>query len=109
MRLQPLAQDDVAGTLAGCELRAFVAQRMGIDAIPEMFAGSEQHRPDGQMQLVNQPSAQVLADGGYAAPEPNIAAARGGLRKLEGGMNTARDEVKFRTSGHFQRRSRVVR
>lgn len=74
---------------------------MGIDAIPEMFAGSKQHRPDGQMQLVNQPSAQILANGGYAAPEPNIAAARRGVRKIEGGMNTVSDEVEFCSARHF--------
>lgn len=45
-------------------------KRAGRD---ELRAGSEQHGPDGQMQLVNQASAQILTDSGYAAPEPMIA------------------------------------
>src|SRR5258708_16818239 len=74
-----------------------------------MLPGTEQDRPDGEMQLVDQGGAQILPNGGYAAAEADVAASRCGLRLLQGGANAFGDEAKLRTSRHPERRPRVMR
>src|SRR5271155_3553791 len=61
------------------------------------------------MQLVNQGGAQVLANGGYAAAEADVTAARCNGRLLQSGLNTFRHKAKLRTSGHPERCPRVMR
>src|SRR5574341_35092 len=61
------------------------------------------------MQFVNQAGAQILSNGGYAAAEADVAAARCHGRLLQGGVNAFGDKAKLRTSRHLQRRPRVMR
>lgn len=64
------------GTSAGDVLDALVAQRTDIDTVQQVFARTEKHGRDGQLQLVHKGSAQILPDCGDAATQPNVAAAR---------------------------------
>src|SRR5436309_3867819 len=104
-----LAQKDVGRAFARDGLRAFIAQATHIDAVQEMLPGTEQDRPDGEMQLVDQAGAQILPDGGYAAAEADVAAVRCSARLLQGGVNAFGDKAKLRTSRHPERRPRVMR
>src|SRR5467141_534836 len=61
------------------------------------------------MQLVDQPGAQILPDGGYAATEAHVARARRGARLLQSGVNAFGDKAKLRPSRHPERRPRVMR
>src|ERR1700686_1663623 len=82
---------------------------MHIDTAPEMLAGSKQDRPNGQMQVVNQASTQLLTDSGYSASDANIAATRCGSGQLQSGMNALSDKMKIRAPSHSERRPRVMR
>src|SRR5882762_11018037 len=75
-----LAQKDVGRAFARNVLRAFIAQGAHIDVVQEMLPGTEQDRPDGEMQFVNQGGAQILPNSGYAATEADVAAVRRGAR-----------------------------
>src|SRR6202795_5209104 len=61
------------------------------------------------MQLVNQGGAQILPNGGYAAAEAHVAAARRSGSLLQSGVNAFGDKAKLRTSRHPERRPRVMR
>src|ERR1700694_5301876 len=61
------------------------------------------------MQLINQGSAQILPNSGYAATEADVAAARCGGRLLQSGVYAFGDKAKLRTSRHPKRRPRVMR
>src|SRR3989454_884575 len=103
------AQEDVGRSFARDGLHDLVAQGTHIDAVQEMLPGTEQDRPDGEMQLVNQACAQILPDSGYAAAEADVAAVRCSARLLQGGVNAFGDEAKLRPSRHPERRPRVMR
>src|ERR1700736_2336952 len=61
------------------------------------------------MQLINQGSAQILPNSGYAATDADVAAARCNGRLLQSGVNAFGDKAKLRTSRHPKRRPRVMR
>src|SRR5258708_6896939 len=107
-RSRGLAQEHVGRTLARDALRAFIAQSTHIDVVQEMLPGTEQDRPDGEMQLVDQGGAQILPNGGYAATEAHVAAARCSGRLLQSGLNAFGHETKLRTSRHPERRPRMM-
>src|SRR5260221_10544136 len=69
-----------------------------------MLPGTKQDRSDGEMQLVNQGGAQILANSGHAATEADVAAARCSGRLLQSGLNASGDKAKLRTSRHLKRR-----
>src|SRR4030095_4111755 len=102
-----LAQKHMCRTFAGDILRALVAQNAHVDVSKEMLSRAEQDGPDGEMQLVDQPCAQVLANRGNAAAEADVTTSSCGLRLLQCGMNALDDEPKLRTSGHPERRARM--
>ena len=58
-------------------LDAVVARRVG-EILEEPFASPEHDWDDGEVQLVDEAGAQVLLDGGRAAPEPHVLPACGG-------------------------------
>src|SRR5258708_6220591 len=74
-----------------------------------MLAGTEQDRPHRKMQLVDQRGAQILANGGHAAPEAHVTAACGGLCLLQGGVYALGDKTEFGAPRHPDRRPRVMR
>jgi hypothetical protein len=43
-----------------------MARRTHIDVVQEMLSGTEQNRPDGEMQLVNRPGEETLPNSAYA-------------------------------------------
>src|SRR5438477_2335716 len=61
------------------------------------------------MQLINQGSAQILPNSGYAATDADVAAARCSGRLLQSGVNAFGDKAKLRTSRHPKRIQRVMR
>src|ERR1700682_207615 len=61
------------------------------------------------MQLINQGSAQILPNSGYAATDADVAAARCNGRLLQSGVNAFGDKAKLRTSRHPKRRPRGMR
>src|SRR5947207_6277403 len=73
-----------------------------------MLAGTEQDGPDGEMQLVDQGGAQILADNGDAAAEADVAGARCSPCQLQSGVDTFRDEAKLRSSVHLEWRPRMM-
>jgi len=64
------------GAAASNMLDAFVAQRTHIDAAQQMFSSTQEDGRDGQVQLVNKGSPQILPNCGYAAAQPDVATAR---------------------------------
>ena len=52
------------GTSARDVLYALISQRTDIDTVQEMFPSTEQDGRDGQVQLVNEGSAQILPNRG---------------------------------------------
>src|SRR5262245_37324051 len=73
-----------------------------------MLPGTEQDRPHGQVQLVDQARAQILPNRGYSASHTDVTPARGGACLLQRRMNAFRDEPKLRPSRHLERRSRMM-
>src|SRR6266850_6969795 len=88
---------------------ALVAQGARVDVVQEVLAGSQQDWPDREMQLVDQPGAQELADRGHAAAEPDVAVARGGSRQLERDVNSVGNEIEYSAALHRDRRPRMMR
>src|SRR5258706_15957701 len=80
-----------------------------MDVVQEMLPETEQDGRDGEMQLVDQGGAQILPNGGYAAAEAHVAAARRSARLPQSGVNAFGDKAKLRTSRHPERRPRVMR
>src|SRR2546423_12216402 len=105
----PLAQEDVGRAVARDVLRAFIAQGAHVDVVQEMLAETEQDGPDGEMQLVDQGGAEILADSGDAAAEADVAGARCSPCLLQRGVDTFRDEAKLRSSVHPEWRPRMMR
>ena len=61
------------------------------------------------MHLIDEPSIQILLDGGNASPESNITTAGRFLCAGKRSLDAVGDEVEDRTAVHFERRARVVR
>ena len=97
------------GTSARDVLYALVAQRTGIDTVEQMFARTEQDGRDGQVQLVDEGSAQILPNCGYASTQPDVATGRSIPRLLQRSVNTVGDEPKHRAAFHREGRPRVMR
>src|SRR5690349_15982085 len=103
------SQEDMHRTLARDVLRAFVAQRAGVDAGQQVLARAQQHGSHGEVQLVDEALAQVLADGRDAAPDPDIAPGRGLLRLVQRRADAVRHEAELGPALHAKRRARMVR
>src|SRR5215471_13607604 len=74
-----------------------------------MLPGAEQDGADGEMQLIDQRSLQVLPKCRYAAAEADIESARRGTGLLQCSVNAFGDKVKNGASRHGQRRAAVMR
>jgi hypothetical protein len=97
------------GCTSACDvLYALVAQCTEIDTVQQMFASTEQDGRDGQVQFVNEGSAQILPNCGYAATHPDVATGRSIPRLPQRGVNTVGDEPKHRAAFHRERRSRMM-
>src|SRR5712691_6820657 len=80
--------------LAGDMLHCFVAQCGQIDTCVESCAGTHENRSDRQVQLVDQPGAQILPNRRDPAAQPNVAIAGGISGLLQRRVNTVGDEAK---------------
>lgn len=87
---------------------AFVAERVGVDAVEQVLAAAEQHGRDGQVQIVDEAGLDVLADGGGAAAEADVFAFGGGPCLFERGVDAVGDEVEGCAALHVERRAWVV-
>src|SRR5262245_44370334 len=88
------------GVLRGGVLRALVAEAHRIDAGEEMLTAAEEHRGDHEVDLVDQPRAEVLANGGRSAAESDVFALGRVLCTLQRGMDAIADEVERRSALH---------
>src|SRR4029078_8439797 len=71
-RLSPLAKSDVSGGAGARDVfHALVSQRTHVDSAQQVLAGTQQDGRDGEMQFVDELLAQVLADRGHAASQPD--------------------------------------
>jgi len=61
--------------LAGDMLGHFITERRPIEAHEQILAFAEQCRRHGEMQLVDEARLQILADGGDAAADADVAVA----------------------------------
>src|SRR5512135_3716062 len=104
-----LAQHDVSRALARDVPRALVAERAQVEALHQVLARAEQNRPQHEVQLVDQPRAQVLPDRRHAAAEAYVLAARRGARLFARGADAFGDEAELRAARHPERRAHVVR
>src|SRR5215472_12521417 len=97
--LRALAQEYVGRALAGDAARALITQGAHIEALEERLSAAEQHRPHGEVQLIDETGAQILADGGHSPAEADVAAAGRGERLFESGVNAFRDKAKLGAAG----------
>ena len=97
------------GTFTGHVLETFIAQGVHIDAVPELFTGAHEHRPDDQMQLVDVAGAQILPDGGHAATEAHVAAAGSRFRLFQCGLDAVGDEEEICAALHPDGFARMMR
>jgi hypothetical protein len=82
----------------------FVAQRRQIEPGEQGFPRAEYNGPDGQMQLVDETTAQVLPNGRHATAEPDVPIARRVPSLLQRRLNTICDEAEFGPTRHTERR-----
>src|SRR6187549_528142 len=73
-----------------------------------MLARAEQHRTDCDMHFVDQPGAQVLADGLRAATEAHVARTCSLPGSFESLLDAPGDELKGGPALHLERLSRVM-
>src|SRR5437763_17111456 len=82
-----LRQDDVGRVIRRGVLRALVAEADRIDAGEEVFAPAQKRGSDDEVQLVDEPGGEVLANGGNSPAEADVLAPSRLPRALQRGMN----------------------
>src|SRR5689334_14948448 len=102
-----LPQHDVGGAFAWHVAGTLVSERAQIEPLPEWFTLAKHNGTNGEVQLVDQAGAQVLANRRDAAAEPDVAVLRRLFRALERGVDAVRDEMKDSAALHGQRPARV--
>src|SRR5690349_15513503 len=85
-----------------------IAERRQIESVEEMLAGPEQPGRDGEVQLVDQPCFEILANRRYPAADLHVFSVRCFLRAFHRLASTARHEVKRRAAFHLDWRARVM-
>src|SRR6185312_3692011 len=78
--------------------RALISQRTHVDIAQQVLASPEQHRRNDEVQLVDQPRLQILADRGDAAPESNVQAACRLARLAQRRLDAFGHEMEYRSS-----------
>lgn len=87
---------------------AFVTEGVGVDAVEEVFAAAEEGGGDGEVEVVDEASFQILADGGGAAAEADVFACCGFFCLLKCGVDALGDEVEGCAAFHVERRAGVM-
>src|SRR4051812_18970551 len=91
--------------LAGDMLGHLITEPRPIDAGEQILPLAEQGRRHGEMQLVDGARLQILADGGDAAADADVAAGGGLARAIERFADAAGDEMEDRAALHLERRA----
>ena len=68
-------------------LRALVAEAHHVDAGQEVFASAKEHGGDREVDLIDQPGGEVLANGGNATAESDVLALGRLLRAFQRGLD----------------------
>src|SRR5262245_29120356 len=97
------------GIRRGHMLTARVAKLGEIDAAEEMLTRAQQNRGDRKVHLVDQTGPQIVPEGGDAAADADILAARGIEGALEHVLDAIGDKVKGGAARHHDRWPRIVR
>src|SRR5262245_65581918 len=93
-------QDNMGSFVRGDVLRALVAEAHRVDAGEEVLAPAEEHGGDREVDFVDQPRAEVLANGGNPAAEADILALSRLRRAFQRGMDGIRQDVESRSAVH---------
>src|ERR1700693_3853793 len=78
-----LAQEDVVGAFAGDGLEALVAERAQVEALEEVLSAAQDHGPNCEVEVVDEPGGQILADRGDAAAQAHVPSPSRRLRLLQ--------------------------
>jgi len=89
-------------------LGASVTELEHVDIREQLLARPEKYRRNGEMEMVNQSSAQKLLDRGNASSNANVFSVCCGGSPLYGNMNTVGDEMERSPAHHRNGGSRVV-
>src|SRR5262245_20946820 len=101
-----LAEEHVRRALAGNVPVAFIPERTQIDAVQQMLSCAQEDRTDGQMQLVDQTGAQILANRRDPTADTNVAPCCRELCLGQGGVDALRHESEHGAARHGEGRSR---
>src|SRR5262245_13140092 len=99
----------MGGVVRGDVLRALVAEAHRINAGEEVLAPAEEHGGDHEVDLVDQPRGEVLANDGDSTAESDILALRRLLRAFQRGMDAIGHEVERRSAFHRDGSTSMVR
>src|SRR6185369_1816534 len=80
-----LRQDDMHDAVRGGVLGTLVTEAYHIDTGKELLAAPQKHRGNHEVNLVDQPGGEVLANRGDAAADPDVLFRRCFLRALQCG------------------------
>src|SRR6266511_3338765 len=108
-RAGALAKKDVVGAFAGDRLEPLVAERAQVEALKEVLSAAQHHGPNREMEVVDEPGGQILADRGDAAAQAHIHSPGRGFRLLQRRLNSVGHEMKGGAALHRDRLARVVR
>src|SRR6266496_6489760 len=97
------------GVARGDVLRALVAEARRVDACEEMLAAAEEHGRDREVDLVDQPSGEVLANGGDATAKSDVLALSRLGRASQRSMASVGNEVERRSALHRDGGASMVR
>jgi len=109
LTLTSTAQNDVSRLLAAHVLRAAIPELHHIHPLEQSFAGTEEHRRDGEMELIDKASAKKLLDRRDPTADADVLAARRCPGLLERGLDSVRNEIEGGLTLHDNRIARVVR
>src|SRR6266704_1414333 len=90
----------MGGVIRGGVLRALEAKADRVDAGEEVLAPAEEHGGDHEVELVDQPRGEVLANGGRSTAEADVLAQSRLLRAFQSGVDAIGHEVERRSTLH---------
>src|SRR5262245_35026156 len=105
-----MASEHYVGSLIRrSELDAFVSRGPKVYPLEQPLALSQQHRRNGDVQLVNEARTQVLLDRIRPSTNAHVEPVGGAARLVERLVNAPRDEVESSSARHLNGRAGVMR
>src|SRR3984885_4486071 len=92
LRLLLSAENDVGGMLGRLMFGDAITERRQVDPGEHCFALPEHDRAQGEMQLIDQPGAQILTRGPDATADLHVATIGGLFRLLQRRLDTVGHE-----------------